>query len=113
MDSRTIDEKALRLIAEVVEILWRENLYLLELNPLERTRYDKLRTTLFLKKYEELPPGELKDCLPAWMPVLKDGLRAELELRKLSSLWENPEVQEMMVRFQEELWRRLDKGKLE
>ena len=108
-----IDEKALRLIAEVVEILWQENIYLLELKPLERARYDKLRTALFLKKYEEVPPGELKDFLPIWMPVLKDGLRMESELQRLKAIWEDPDAQELMARVQEDIWRRLDKGKLE
>ena len=108
-----IDEKALRLIAEVVEILWQENIYLLELKPLERARYDKLRTALFLKKYEEIPPGELKDFLPTWMPVLNDGLRMESEIKRMSSMWENPEVQELMIKFQEDVRRRIDKSKLE
>ena len=100
-------DKAYQVALKVVDAIWQEALFMLTLTPIQSARYHKLRLSVHLKKYDELPESELKDFLSHWVLVLKEALSDRSKIEAWKKMIEDPEVLESFAQIQKEIERRL------
>ena len=102
------DDKALRVLNAAVEAIWGEALFMLTLTPLQSERYHKLRLALHLRKYDQMPAGEIKDFLPKFINTLGEALRARQSVETWAQFMERPEVLDKLAGLQKAIVDKLE-----